>query len=127
MAKIIGLKEMQNALAEVTTLLRKLAPVNEFIATPNPGGEYSLSFERVNAQDPKKTDKVKTKIVCEDKSTINLLALAYKSNIIKRIKEICETYNIELSEEEKELMKENLDILSDENSELIDETSGRLQ
>ena len=77
MARIIGLKEKQNALKDIQQSLRSLAPLNSFIAADNPENEYVISF-----------DTHKATLKCDEKEKINELVRAYKKVIVDHIEEL---------------------------------------
>lgn len=95
MAKITGLKERQLALAEIESKLRSLENLNLFLQTDNPSGEYSIKF-----------DKIRTFILCEDKTQVNNLVLSYKQIIAKTIYELAEKHSIELDQEDIKVIDE---------------------
>ena len=95
MAKITGLKERQLALSEIEAKLRLLENINLFLQTENTTGEYNIKF-----------DKIRTCIVCEDKTQVNNLVASYKNTIAKAITDLAEQYSIELDQEDIKLINE---------------------
>jgi hypothetical protein len=94
MAKIIGLKEKQEALKNIQQYLRSIAPLNAFIANANPENEYTISFGNHKAI-----------LKCDDKNKINELVRAYKMTIVTNIRDLAKKYEIELDEQDIALME----------------------
>ena len=93
MAKIIGLKERQEALTEIQLSLKSLLPLNSFLEDDNPTHEYVISFA-----------SHKAKIKSKEKEKINALVEEYKKSIVSEILNLAESYEIELDDEEYALM-----------------------
>ena len=94
MAKIIGLKEKQQALKDINRKINSLQPVNEFlnadISAENPSGLYTLSF-----------GEYKTTLLCKDANAIKALVSAYKLELVKDIKGQAEMFSIEFDPDEE--------------------------
>lgn len=94
MAKIIGLKEKQLALKQITHKIKSLEPINDFLNAINETGIYTISF-----------DSHKSSLLCKDAAAIKALVLAYKKELVDEIRAQAEKYSIEFDEEEEELLK----------------------
>lgn len=93
MANIIGLKEKQLALKEITRKLKTLVPINEFLSAKNPTGVYTISF-----------GEFQSKLLCEDAETIRSCVFAYKKKVVDEIREQATKFSIEFDEEEEKLL-----------------------
>lgn len=94
MAKIIGLKEKQLALKDITQKLKLLEPINAFLAAENPSGLYTISF-----------DSFKSTLLCKDPEAIKAYVVAYKKELVNEIRTQAENYSIEFDETEELLLK----------------------
>ena len=95
MAQIIGLKEKQEALAEIQSKIRSLETLNKFLQAENPSHEYVVSFA-----------KTKAPIFCEEKETIDALVKAYKEKVVEEINKKSAEFSICLDEEDNKIMNE---------------------
>lgn len=95
MAQITGLLEKQRALKDIQGMIKSLEPLNQFLSTPNPSNEYSISF-----------GKTKAPIYCETKETIDNLVKAKKALIVNEIKGLAEAHSITLDDEDLKIMNE---------------------
>lgn len=93
MANIIGLKEKQQALKEVTRKLKALKPINDFLSATNPTGVYNISF-----------GEFASKLLCEDEDAIKSLVFEYKKKMVTEIREQAQKFSIEFDEEEEQLL-----------------------
>ena len=99
MAKIIGLKEQKIALNQINATLKEIEPINNFLSASNPSGVYTISFEDSSGK------TYKTKMLTPDKSNIDALVRAHKSNLSKNLLEKASAFNIALDDEEMALIE----------------------
>lgn len=133
MARIIGLKEKQLALADISRKLKQLIPLNYFLQENNPSGLYTISFTKTkpheetedapdvgNKADPRqskqsaegkrtikreKEEKVEAPFLCTDADAVKAYVLAYKAQLVNEIREKAKAYSIEFEEEDEALLR----------------------
>ena len=98
MARIIGLKEKQRALAEMTKKINSLVPINSFLTAENPSGLYTISFGD-------KDSKEKATLLCNDPEAIRALVFNYKKELVAEIRQLAADYTLELEDEDEEIIK----------------------
>lgn len=135
MAKIMGLKEKQLALANINHKLKSLIPINEFLNETNPSGLYTISFtqtklqvqenntsvenkETVDATNDEaidkglikhskrnKEEKFEAPFLCADADMVKSFVLAYKKQLVDDLRAKAKEFSIEFSEDDEELLK----------------------
>lgn len=135
MARIIGLKEKQLALAEINQKLKSLIPINEFLSEPNPSGLYTIAFVKNNPQVQEnntavenkenvetssektvnknltkhtkrnKDGKIEAPFLCPDSDTVKSFVLAYKKQLVDELRAKAEEFSIEFGDEDEALLK----------------------
>ncbi len=117
MAKLLGVKEREEALKKTNELINTLKATNIFLNTENPNKIYEISFEVPSKEDPaeleaegkKKNKKSKAHIVSasaltENKGEIERFVHTYKQHVINEILGLSEKYEIDFDDYEKELL-----------------------
>ena len=130
MARIIGLKEKQLALAEINQKIKSLIPINAFLNETNTSGLYTISFIKnqpliqendTNAEEPKndeatnkslikrskrnKEEKLEAPFLCADADTVKSFVLAYKKQLVADLRAKAEDFSIEFGDEDEALLK----------------------
>lgn len=127
MAQIIGLKEQQDALKKIKSLLNSLTASNLFLETDNPENLYEFTFsiphapeaenenigmiednieegEKVQKKRKRKTIQISAPAFSQNKAIIDELVMNHKKNIVDEILELAEKYNIELDDADKKIL-----------------------
>lgn len=133
MARIIGLKEKQLALAEINQKLKSLIPINEFLNEINDSGLYTISFTKTKAQpendttdvennkavaDPgdkaehlvkrgkrNKEERIEAPFLCSDADTVKSFVVAYKKELVNELRAKAKEFSIEFNDEDEALLK----------------------
>jgi len=135
MARIIGLKEKQLALADINHKLKSLIPINDFLNEINASGLYTISFiknkpqveenttaiedkEKIETSSGKAVDKdpvkrnkrtreekIEAPFLCSDADTVKSFVIAYKEQLVKELRAKAEEYSIEFGDEDEALLK----------------------
>lgn len=125
MARIIGLKEKQVALAEINQKLKSLIPINEFLNEKNDSGLYTISFTKTkpkiqdnntDIEDKEnvaafkhskrnKEEKIEAPFLCDDSETVKSFVLAYKKELVNELRAKAEEFSIEFNDEDEALLK----------------------
>lgn len=134
MARIIGLKEKQLALADINHKLKSLIPINEFINETNPSGLYTISFNKNNPESQdnntevenkgsvdatgdeagnknptkrgkRKEEKIEAPFLCPDADMVKSFVLAYKKHLVDELRAKAKEFSIEFGEEDEALLK----------------------
>ncbi len=103
MPKIIGQAEQQQALKEITAMLKEVVAVNQFLNSQNESGKYTISFADTNNQ------KHSCTLFSSDKEDVDLLVLNYKDRLKEKIQSLTEEFRIALDPSEELLLQSDFD------------------
>lgn len=93
MAYIVGLKEKQLVLKEISKKLKALAPINAFLSAENPSGLYTISFGDHSCH-----------LRCDDSEQIKGFVRSYKKELVEEIRSMAEKATIDFDEDEEALL-----------------------
>lgn len=99
MPKIIGQAEQQQALKEITSMLKEVVAVNTFLSSRNTSGKYTVSFSDEHNQ------KHSCTLFSSDKEDVDLLVLNYKDRLKGKIQALAEEFRIALEPQEQLLLE----------------------
>ena len=94
MPKIKVLDEQNDALRDVSEMLRDVEGINKFLEVPNESGEFIVSFTSPDG----KTIKAKLRA---EKEHMDKMFLKNKKAMANTAKKLCSTLHIEMDPEEK--------------------------
>ena len=102
MPSIIGQAEQQQALKEISAMLKELISSNDFLSSNNPTGKYTIVS----------TDSEGQKHTCilssENKAEVDTLVLNYKEHLKQKIVSLTEQYRIGLEPWEQSILDNNI-------------------
>ena len=98
MPKIIGQAEQQAAMRSIKSSLKEAELTNKFLHTPNPQGEYVISFKDATGHN------ISVTALSEDKRVIDDLARAYKKRVADSVVHLAAKNRIELDDNEKSIL-----------------------
>ena len=99
MPKIIGQAEQQQALKEITSMLKEVVAVNNFLSSRNASGKYIISFSDEQNQ------KHSCTLFSSEKEEVDLLVLNYKDRLKGKIQALTEEFRIALDPQEQRLLE----------------------
>ena len=116
MAYIEGLKESEQALAEIKKILKELEGINTFMSVENPTAMYKLSFTvkhtdfcESDETEPHKHKKIATKyitpLICDNKDSLHYFVQLYKDRKVRTVRQLMDSHRICLSEEELAILE----------------------
>lgn len=100
MPKIMNQEEQKRALKDITSTLKDLSRINEFLAAVNPNGTFSVDFL---ASD---NARYSATLFVQNKEDIDRFVRDYKKKKCEEIIQLAEKYHIELDPEDDEIMKD---------------------
>lgn len=95
MPTIIGQVEQRKALHDISTAVKKMSVINEFLQGTNPSGEYTVSYK---SEDGKRHSTI---MFCDDKSTIDSFVSANKRKFVEEMIALASQNNISLDSSDK--------------------------
>ena len=98
MPKIIGQAEQQQALKDITSMLKEVVAVNNFLSSHNASGKYTITFSDEHHQ------KHSCTLFTSDKEDVDLLVLTYKDRLKEKIQSLADDFRIALEPQEQLLL-----------------------
>ena len=100
MAQLIGIKERKEALSKINKYIQCVASINQFLENFSvETKEFEVSY--VSQETVK---RVKAPFITDDARSFQQFSYYSRTLYVKKIEELCRDFNIELSEEEKQIL-----------------------